>query len=260
MHSRRRWIALLALAAASCRPGGPPPPIPREMTACVPPNAVLIAGARLDTIRASPIYAHLPVMVQEFLQPLKDATEVLATFDGGGILLIARGHFREATPAATLVPPDLMLSGPPALIEAARTRLRSRAPVQTDLLAQASAVASGHAAWIATRGGVPLPLTGDAENLTHLLRIANFATVGLRLESTATAIDFDAQCATPDSASNLEETLRAFLSLSAVGLRRQPDLAEALRSAQVRREGATVHASISASPEAITRLLDFLRR
>lgn len=262
--ARRLWAAMLvvvvvAAGAASCRPAGPPPVIPREMAACVPPGAVLVAGAKLDALRASPIYARLPAAALAFFKPLEDASGLLVVFNGAEILLIEQGRFRQAAPGATLAGGNLMLAGSPALIAAALAQRRSGAPGSRDLLAQAGAAAAGHAVWIASRGNVNLPLTGDAANLNRFLRPAQFATVGLRIEPPM-ELDFAAQCATPDAGKELEETLRAFLSLTAAGFRRQPELAGLLKTVEVRREGGAVKASLVAPAEAMPRLLDFLAR
>jgi hypothetical protein len=255
------WAAVLALAAAaaSCRPSGPPPAIPAELTACVPPGALLLAGARLDSLRASPLYPRLPGAARTFLEPLRDASGLLLVFNGAGILLVSQGHFREAPPGATLAGSHLMLSGSPALIQAALAQRRSGSPGSPGLLAEASAAAVGHAVWIAARGKVDLPLSGDAANLNRFLRLADFATLGLRLEAPM-QLDAAAQCPTPDAARHLEESLRAFLSLAALGVSRQPQLAAMLHAVDVRREANTVRVSLTAPGEDMPHLFDFFSR
>jgi len=250
--------ALLA-GVVSCR-HGPPSAIPTDLVSCIPPGALALAGANLDALRASSLFPHLPASALDFLKPLEGASHLLTVFNGADILLAARGHFREAAPGATLAGSDLMLSGSPALIQAALAQRRSGVPASKDLVVQASNAAAGHALWIVTRGSVPFPLSGDAANLNRLLRNAQFATAGLRIEARA-QIDFTAQCAAPDTARELEETLRAFLSLSAAGLaRRQPELAAVLRAANVQRDGGIVRASIAAQADSIGELLDLFAR
>lgn len=257
---QRPWAALLALAAAAaaCRTG-PPPAIPREMAQCVPPGAVVLAGARLEALRASPLYPRLPASAVAFLQPFRDASDLLLVFNGADLLLIARGHFREAAPGATLAGGNLMLSGSAALVQAALAQRRSGAPGSKDLLAQAEAGAAGHEIWAATRGGVNLPLTGDASNLNRLLWLAQFATVGLRAEPPM-QLDFAAQCATPGAANHLEETLRAFLSLAAAGVARQKELAAILKAADVRRDGERVQAALRVPADAMPEILELFGR
>jgi hypothetical protein len=261
MSERRWWAPLLTLAAAavSCRPSGPPLAIPAEMARCVPAGAVLLAGAKLNSLRASPIYPGLPSSAQSFLKPFQDANSLLLVFNGADILLIAQGHFREAAPGAILVGSNLMLSGSPVLLRAALAQRRSGDLASRDLLEQASPAAAGHALWITSRGNIHLPRAGDAENINRFLRQAQFATVGLRIEPPM-QLDFSAQCATPDAATHLEETLRAFLSLSAAGVARQKELAIMLRSADVRREGVAVRAALTAPEDAMPQLFDFLAR
>ena len=228
------------------------------MAACLPPHALLLAGVRLDELRASPLYPRLPAAARTYLEPLRDASTLLVAFDGTGILSVAQGRFREPPPGATAAGADLMLSGSAALVEAAQAQRRSGPSVANDLLAQASAAAEGHTVWIAARGGVNLPLTGDAANLNRFLRLADSAAAGLRLDPAQ--VDFTAQCATPASAQHLEETLRAFLSLSAAGLARQPALSAMLRGADVRRESTAVRASLTAPADAVAQLFEFLAK
>jgi len=263
MIARRKWAAALALgavvAASACRRAGPPPAIPADMAACVPSGAVLLAGAKLDTLRASPLYPRLPASALAFLKPWENASTLLVAFNGAEILLIEQGSFREAASGATLAAPNLMLAGSPALIQAGLAQRRSGSPGSPDLFARASSVATGHAAWIATRGNVNLPLTGDAENLNRLLRLARFATLGLRIQQPVT-LDFTAQCATADNARHLEETLRAILSLSSAGLARRPELAALLRAVDLQRQQDSVHASLAASDETMPQILELFAR
>ena len=249
-------VVALAASASSCRTG-PPPAIAGEMADCIPPGAVLLAGARLDALRASPVYGHLPASAQVFLKPLDQANSVLAVFNGAEILLIEQGRFREAAPGATPAGSNLMLAGSPRLIQAALAQRKSGGAGSRDLLAQASTAAAGHALWIAARGGVNLPLAGDASNVNRLLREASFATVGLRIEAPM-QLDFAAQCVTAEAAQRLEETLRAFLTLSAAGMARQKQLADVLRGAEVRRDGGTVRASLVTPEEAMGQVFELL--
>jgi len=252
-------LALAAVGSAGCRASGPPPAIAAPLAGCIPPGALVLAGARLDSLRASPLYARLPSSAQALLVPLRDASGLLLVFNGSDLLLVSQGRFHEAAPGATLIGSSLMLSGSPAMIQAALAQRRSGAPGSRDLLAVAEAAASGHAVWIATRGSVTLPLTGDAANLNRFLRLADFATLGLRLDS-QTQLDLAADCPSPDVASHFEESLRAFLSLSVLGVARRPQLAAMLRAVEVHRDSVRVSASLASPPEALPQLLDFFSR
>jgi hypothetical protein len=229
------------------------------MAECVPPGAVLIAGARLDELRASPLYGPLPPSARSFVEPWRDASDLLAVFNGTELLFIARGHFREAIPGGTPVGSGLMLSGSQALVQAAMAQRQRGKTGSPDLLAQASTAAAGRAVWIATRGRISLPLTGDAANVNRFLRLADFATLGVHLGSPV-QVDFTAQSASAEEAQHLEESLRAFLSLSVLGVRRQPKLRAMLQSADVRRTGPAVQASIAAPADDLQALLDHLSR
>ena len=215
-RTKLAWpLPCLLLVACSSRPPA--------LADYVPPGAVLIAGARPDALRGTPLYDRIPN---------RDASEVWAVFNGTDLLFIAQAG-RE-----------VKLSGSQTLLQAAQAQRQKGTPGSPDLLAQASAAAKGHALWIATRGRINLPLSGDAANVNRFLRLADFATAGLQ-PGAPSRLDFTAQCPTAEAAQNLEESLRAFLSLSALGAAKQPEIAAMLRSAEVRRDGREVRATIS---------------
>jgi hypothetical protein len=91
------------------------------------------------------------------------------------------------------------------------------------------------------------------------LRMTDFATLGLRIEPPM-HLAIAAQCATPDATRHLEETLRAFLSLSAAGLKRQPELAAMLRSVELGSQASTVRLSLSVRAEDMPRIFELLTR
>jgi hypothetical protein len=94
--------------------------------------------------------------------------------------------------------------------------------------------------WIVARGDAPLPLTGNLANINRLLQQTLYTRVTARIES---RVEFEADgvCATPDAAAHLEQNIRALATLAKLPL-------------EVRRDGATVHVTGSASHEAVSRL------
>jgi len=98
-----------------------------------------------------------------------------------------------------------------------------------------------------------LPLTGNLANLNRLLRLVDYATLTADFNSRVD-IRVKASCPTPEDGRQLEEALRALITLAAVGTR-DPDLVAAFQSAQVTREGSTVQLAISASLPALEKFL-----
>jgi hypothetical protein len=121
------------------------------------------------------------------------------------------------------------------------------------------APAAGKQVWAVVQGGATLPLGGNAANLNRFLRTADYGSVGVTLGADV-RVETAGAGRDEQTSQRLEETLRAFFSLAAMGAAREPDLATLLRSAGVRREGLAVRAEISATPEQAGKLLGLLAR
>jgi hypothetical protein len=242
-------FALIALATAafSCRSTNAPAGVTRDMAAAIPADTALLAGLNLDELRASPLYPKLPLAVRAILEPFRDAAYLLLASNGKDIAAIARGRFRQAPPGATLVAPGLAVAG--------RQDGRNGAP---DLLARAASLAAGRPIWMVARGGITLPFTGNAANLNRLLRNTEYAAIAARIGS-GIEIDATAVGRTTEAAREVEENLRAILTLIAAADARQPDLVALIRSIRISREDRTVHGALSAGPDAADRLLRLAR-
>jgi hypothetical protein len=247
--------ALIALAAAiSCRSINAPAGVDRDMAASIPADTLILAGVNLDEIRASPLYAKLPPAVRALAEPLRDARYLILASNGKDIVAIARGPFREAPAGATLVAPGLAVTGSPGSVRAAIAQHKTGRNGAPDLLARAASLADGRQIWMVARGGVPLPVAGNAGNLNRLLRNTEYAGIAVRLGS-GIEIEATAIVRTAEAAREFEENLRAILSLTAAASARQPDLVALIRSIQIRREDRTVRVSLSGGPDAADRLL-----
>ena len=256
-----RLAALVALAAAiiSCRSIHAPARVDRDMATLIPTDTLLLAGVNFDDLRASPFYPKLPPGVRALGEPFRDATYLLAASNGKDLVAIARGRFRQAPPGATLVAPGLAVSGSPGWVQAAIAQHKTGRNGAPDLLVRAPSPAEGKQIWIVARGGVLLPLTGNAANLNRLLSGTEYASIAARIGS-GIEIEGAAVGRTAEAGRELEENLRAILSLTAAASVREPDLVALIRSILIRREDGTVRASFSGGPDAVDRLLRFLPR
>jgi hypothetical protein len=255
-----RSAALVALAAAiSCRPINAPAGVDRDMAASIPADTLILGGVNLDELRASPLYPKLPPAARALAEPLRNARYLLLASTGKDIVAIARGRFREAPAGATLVAPGLAVTGSPDSVQAAIAQHKTGRNGAPDLLARAASFADGKQIWMVARGGVPLPVAGNAENLNRLLSNTEYAGIAVRLGS-GIEIEATAIGRTAEAAREFEENLRAILSLTAAASARQPDVVALIRSVQIRREDRTVRASLSGGPDAADRLLRFVPR
>jgi hypothetical protein len=256
-----RYAALVALAAAaiSCRSISRPAGVGRDMAASIPADTLLLAGLNLDELRASPLYPKLPPGVRALAEPLRDAGYLLLASNGKDLLSIARGRFRVAPPGATLVAPGLAAAGSPDSVRAAIAQHKTGRDGAPDLLARAASLADGKQIWMVARGGIPLPVTGNAANLNRLLRNTEYAVIAVRIDSRI-EIEATAVGRTGEAGREFEENLRAILSLTAAADARQPDLVALIHSIQIRREDRTVRATLSGGPDAAGSLLRLIPR
>jgi hypothetical protein len=256
-----RLASLVALAAAaiSCRSVNAPAGVDRDMASSIPADTSILGGVNLDELRASPLYPKLPAAVRALTEPLRDARYLLLASNGKDIVAVARGRFREAPPGATLVAPGLAVTGSPGAVRAAIAQHKTGRNGAPDLLARAASLADGRQIWMVARGGVPLPVTGNAANLNRLLRDTEYAGIAVRLGS-GIEIEATAVGRTAEAGREFEENLRAILSLTAAASARQPDLVALIRSIQIRREDRTVRVSLSAGPDAVVSLLGLISR
>jgi hypothetical protein len=257
--ARSAAFVALAAAAISCRSTNAPAGVGRDMALSIPADTLILAGLNLDEIRASALYPKLPPAVRAFAEPLRDAGYLLLASNGKDLLSIARGRFREAPPGATLVAPGLAAAGPPDSVRAAIAQHKTGRDGAPDLLTRAAYVADGKQIWMVARGGVPLPVAGNAANLNRLLRNTEYAAIAARIGSLI-EIEGIAVGRTAEAGREFEENLRAILSLTAAANARQPDLVALIHSIQIRREDRTVRASFSGGLDAVDQVLRLVAR
>ncbi|HUP02719.1 MAG TPA: hypothetical protein VMU19_01940 [Bryobacteraceae bacterium] len=254
MHRAMGSAAILCLALAFSCARAPRGPIDPTLASCIPPDAIALAGVNLDQLRASPLYAKLPPGASAFLQPLREASYVLAAYNGKDVLAVARGAFHEAPPGATLLAGDLAITGSPAAVRAAQAQRQTGRPGAPWLMERAATAANNSQIWVAAQGGATFPLTGDAANVNRFLALAESISLTVRLDA-AVHLEAAAACRTPDDARQLEENLRAFLTFAARGAGKDRGLATLLSSIQVERNGLAVRAAVTANPDEAGKLI-----
>jgi hypothetical protein len=106
--------------------------------------------------------------------------------------------------------------------------------------------------WAVVRGGTRLPFPGNGANVNRLLALTQYTTASGTLDS-AIRLEADGHCATPESARELEEHLRALITLGKAAAKAR-DLASLLASVELRRERNQVSVGFLASPQALEEL------
>ena len=249
-----RPAALLTLAFFSSACHESLPALDPAMTSCIPASAVLAAGLNLDAIRAARAYSKLPPAMLALTEPFRQAQYAIFVFDGRNLLAISRGQFREPPAGATLLGPNLALAGTPDLVRAATAQHNTGTTGAPELVEPAKLVAAAKPIWIVVRGGVTLPLGGNAANLNRLLHATTHTTITVELRNSVD-LELTALCLTPGDGREFEQSLRAILTLAAAANERQPGLAALLRGIEIRREDRTVHVAFTTAPDGLDQLL-----
>jgi len=208
--------AFLLLSLFACAPARRPTLVDPELAACVPAAATAVAGVDVSRLRGTALYEKLP---------FQDARYVLAASDGKEWLVVARGPLAGGTAIA----PGIHAVGSDLLVKAAAAQHRTGTTGAPDLLARAADAP----VWLAARGSISLPVTGNLSNINRLLHQTEYLTVAAHVSD---RVDVDAVgiCRTPEIAKHLEENVRALASLL---LPKYP--------VEVRSEGSTVRATAS---------------
>ena len=221
------------------------------MAACVPSGAVAVAGIDLEELRKAGGDRSLPAVWLALLEPFRGARRVLAAYDGKELLIVAAGSFAQPPSGGVLLSPRLALAGSSSMIQAATAQHASGRGGAPDLLDHAARFTE-RPLWAVIRGGTHLPFTGNAANLNRLLQLISYAVVGATFGSEM-RLDIDGLCPSPERARELEETLRAAMTLARTAGRRGP-AASLLESVQIRRDNSDVHVSLRGDASSLEEL------
>jgi len=247
-------VCLAAVAAIpACSPG---PGFESEAETCLPPDTVALAGVQLERILREDSFRRIPPSWSSALEPFRGANLVLLAYNGSDLLIVAAGRLTAAPPGAVLLTPQLALAGAPAAIRAATAQHATRRPGAAELVApllNRAAPVRDRDIWAIVRGGARLPLPGNSANINLLLALTEYTTASAVWDS-AIRLELDAHCATPETASRLEERLRALVTLARATVK-APGQASLLQSIELARDGPVVRLRFRASPQAVGELL-----
>jgi hypothetical protein len=253
----KRWGAFACATAALVFSSCSSLPVARPLTeaiSCLPPDTLAVAGIYLGRIRGKESFSRLPPAWSFVLDPFRNANLVLLAYNGSDVLVIASGRFATAPPGGVLLTPGLALAGSPAAIRAA-TAQHARGRTGAPALVALAAPVINKDIWAVMRGGTRLPLPGNGANLNRLLALTEYTTASATWDSTI-RLDAEGHCATPEFARQLEEHLRALITLGKAAAK-APDLASLFQSVELRRDGNVVRLSFGATPQAVEHLLGF---
>jgi hypothetical protein len=286
------WILLIALTACNSAETGHNS-VDSTLAALVPPDATMLAGLRIDAIRATPLYQKMVARKQidrldEFahqtgFDPRRDVRELLIASNGKNIIVAARGTFnvgafegmtRSTYKGSTLYTRDrrgvALIDNSTAIagtLEAVRAALDRRGSGDrsgpADLLARARQIPPENQVWSVSNGFDNL-LTGSIPDDSN---IANGARILRSLENTTAAADLRAglngyvngQCRTDADAKNLGDAVRGLVGLGRLSVpEKQPELLRLWDGIKVDQQQRTVKITVTIPPDLIDKLIDLM--
>jgi len=231
--------AMGALAMSSC--GGSAAPV----TAAAPADSTAIVVLELEPLRAAPVYSKLPPAVRSLTDPLQHVKHLALCWNGKDLLMLA-GGFSQLPTGYTEIGKGIAAAGSGERIAAARKALSGGTPV----VQQPQGVAEIRATVF---GDGKLPLTGNLANAGNLLRIAATSTVTVHVENEV-ELEIAAQCVSSGKALQLEQSLRAMVTLASAGTK-DPAISTLLQEVRVQRENILVRVRTVGSVEAFAKAL-----
>ena len=259
MAPRIRHIALAAalvawIPAISCRSQPPASAIDPALAAAIPPGTTVLAGIDTARLRASELASKGGLDGLLHGLSLDQAHFALAAWTPNGFVVLS------PRPAGSGTASDPLVTGSPDVVRAALDQHRTGRTGAPDLIERAAPLAgpgTTAAIWAVARGDATLPLTGNAANLNRVLHSSAYTTLALRLQN-GFVLEATGQCTSPARAQDLENSLRGIVTLSATSLARNPTLAGIPQAIRVRRENATVTATLALDDAHATALIEAL--
>ena len=264
-------------------------PIDPALAAFIPPDAVALAGVRMDRVRKTPIYQKLALekrlprfekfRTESGFDPSRDIHELLLAADGQNVLAIAHGTF-GAKPAGDLTASEykgytlyakrqgeaiafldntIVLGGAAESVRAAIDQYKSGGHgAPRDLMARVEALPADMQIWAVVAGwrgatADQLRAMGNLANLDRVLRLVEGASLTVDLR-TGVHAKFTGDSRTEADARNLADSLRGLASVARMGVQRNPDLLRAVAGIQVNEDGKVVRVNIDIAEDLAEKL------
>jgi hypothetical protein len=287
-------LCILALALAGCVRTPPGPKIDPALASLIPPDTILLAGARLDQLQNTPIYqkhlANRPVpLIDDFPKQIglevkrKDLWELLLISDGKQSVVLGRGKFAdEAEPrieipgatrfaykgynlvgderqAVLLVSPSVIgVGATPALRSLIDNKGKGNGPpaVLADQLKQMPAEAIF---WAAYGGGItrlPFNAPGDLANINKIMASIQSGSMYLDLRTGVNGLA-TGTCGTDQDAKGLYDALRGLAGLARLAIPKdKPEVGRLLDGLRITQDSHVVNIHIEEPEELVDPLLN----
>lgn len=241
----------LLVALSGCGPRGPAR-IDPALAALVPADTVLLAGVRLEALRATPLYRRLAPLAGAV--NLDKASELLLVSNAKDTAVLAHGDFAgQAGPGTVFADPNTAVAGSAAAVRAILSGRRNGLPAA--LRQQVERIPREDQIWAVGAGAADLanlaPRTGNLANLGTALRLVDSFRAGADLRNGVKAAAV-AACRSAEDAESLAGALRVLTGL--MRLNADVPTRRALDGARIEQEGSTVRIDVGFPEETLERL------
>ncbi len=291
---RAGWL-VVAMAALGCRSAEQGSlRIDPALAALVSGDAVLLAGARMDALRATPIYkARVVGKPQPLLDAVadrlgvdlrRDVAELLIASDGKHALVMARGKFAPGNVEAKLVrkgarrttyrghaligderavaaffDAGIVVAGAPPAVQALIDRRNRGVRAASPLLDKVKAIPAGNQLWAVTSDAsalaAELPATGNWAAVRKIVEMLGASTLAADLGS-GLALRASGECRSEADARTLSDALRGLIGLARLtNPDDQPELLRAYDGIRVAQERQTVRLTAEIAQPLLDKLI-----
>jgi hypothetical protein len=289
-------VILAITGLTSCVSTPPGPKIDPALASLIPPDTILLAGARLDKLQETPVYkknlADRPVpLIDDFPKQIglqvkrKDLWELLLISDGKQSILLGRGKFAdEAEPrieipgstrfaykgfnlvgderqAVLLVSPSVIGVGPTAALRSLiDNKGKSNGP-PSNLAAQLKDMPAESVLWAAYGGGIrtlPFNLPDNMANVNKIFSSIQSGSVYLDLRAGVNGLA-TGNCASDQDAKGLYDALKALSGLARLAVPKdRPDEGRILDGLRITQDAHIVHIHIEEPEELVESVVGIL--
>lgn len=284
-------IALLALTALGCRSAEVSHSrVDPELASFVSPDAVMLAGIRMEEVRATPLYQKLMsrqkldqmdrFAAETGFDPRKDVRDLLVASDGKRTTVVARGRFdqikvKNATRSTyggytlynggeggvALISRSIAVAGNIDAVKAAIDRNKAGIGSQTGLIARAEQVPASAQAWLVSNGwgflfSGGLPETGNAANIGRIVRSLDAMTAyaDLRNGLNATVIG---TCKSNEDAKSLGDAVRGLIGMGRLSVpENRPEMLRLYDGLKVDQQQGTIRITADVPQNLLDQLVD----
>jgi hypothetical protein len=287
---------ILMLAVAGCVSTPPGPKVDPALSSLIPPDTTILAGARLEALRRTPIYQkHLAnrtlPLIDDFPKQIglqvrrEDLWELLLISDGKQSVVLGHGKFaNEAEPridrpgaqrfgykgvtlvgdereAVLLMSPSVIGYGPtPALRWLIDGKAKTTGPPAA-LAEQMKAMPSESVLWAAYSGGLtslPFNTPGDLANINKILGSIQSGSIYMDLRMGLNGLA-TGTCGSDQDAKTLYDGLRALVGLGRMAVtKQQPERGKILDGLRITQESHQVNIHIDEPEELVDTFLDLV--